>query len=365
MQRNVNYIDVKNLTPDTEYFLYVVLQGEQGGAISPQTLLYKFKTQEEDPFYIKLDLTNPIVSILPSKDATVNYILVPYESTSLDERLTDSIRDHLADGVDDSLVDEMTVLDAMNTDVSVGNVSQGSVFDLYADPAFKNEMDGYIRRGDLGAASIVGGKSGVNITNGELPVDCTELGQLSEGVKYAFLVSGRVLGDPSSTPVFRSIYPVYLSGGVAPMVRTITPSRFSESDTNRRFTISFDKPLYYYDGTTDPPTKKAVDRGPLGLVTRRDSFISVRDLLQSESGLSVMTDRNQVNKNTTILEVKIDNLRDGAQLTFNSNLSDEYGHNRAIPPLQIFLRKVVDENGDTFYDVKIPPEWDQNKLYSN
>lgn len=375
VSRNSAYVDLKNLLPDTEYFLYIVLQGQDGGSMTEHAMLYRFKTEEEAPFLIELDIANPVVYIAPSQNATVDYALVRFETSSLDPRFSDLLRDHRNTIYDPNEIPAtMTVLDSMNQDVISGGVSIGSMFDVYADPAFKEWAAGYISSLQAGSSSdIVGSKRKVDIdiTKTErLPVDCSEW-PLSPGVEYIFLASGRVQGDPTSTPAFRAIYPVYIGDDEPPLVLSISPAFIPDDYSDLvNVEIRFDDPLYYYDNTQSPATARGIDLAPIdGRVdTGKSDFVSIESMVLSPSNLlKLYTDSSRLNQHTNLIYVDVTNLSPVATgFTFKPNICDQYKNNRSSPSLSIDFKREQNAEGQWGYRVVIPSAWDgsEGKIYS-
>lgn len=377
VSRNSAYVDLKNLLPDTEYFLYIVLQGQNGGAMSEHAMLYRFKTEEEAPFLIELDIANPVVYIAPSQNAVVDYALVRYEASSLDARFSQPLADHLKDGQDPSAIDKsLTVLDSMNRDVIVGGASIGSMFDVYADPAFKEWAAQYIGSLQAGSSTdIVGSGRKVNIDisrTERLPVDCSQW-SLSPGVEYIFLTAGRVDGDPTSTPAFRSIYPVYVGDDQPPVVLSISPAFIPDSslDDQVNVEIRFDDPLYYYDTTQSPSRARGIDLGPLTRFESQTDFVSIEYMAASLSGsLRLYTDEKRIGQNTSLIYVEVVNLSPSTSstgFTFYPNICDQYKNNRSSPALSIDFKREQNAEGVWGYRVIVPRDWDgtTDKRYSD
>lgn len=376
VSRNSAYTDLKNLLPDTEYFLYIVLQGQNGGAMTDYAMLYRFKTEEEAPFIIELDIANPTVYITPSQNATVSYALVRHEVNSLDPMFSELLIDNVNPNVDPSdIPSKMTVLDSMNQNVMSGGVSIGSMFDVYADPSFKEQVAQYIGALQAGSSTdIVGSATNVNIdvsrNGGRLAVDCSKW-PLSPGVDYIFLTCGRIQGDPSSTPAFRAIYPVYVGDDTPPLVESISPAFIPDdyADLTPQVEIRFDCPLYFYDNSQSPAVARGIDLGPLERFSTDTDFVSIVYMAASLSNtLTLRTSDNNIGQNTSLILVDVTNLSPiSTGFSFKPNICDQYKNNRSSPALTIDFKHEQNAEGVWGYRVVIPRAWDgtSDKRYSN
>ena len=246
------------------------------------------------------------------------------------------------------------------------------MFDIYADPSFKEWAASYIGSLQAGSSSdIVGSARNVNIdvTRTErLPVDCSQW-PLSPGVEYVFLTSGRVQGDPASTPAFRAIYPVYIGDDEGPLVIEISPAFIPDGyaiDT-LPVEIRFDDPLYYYDNSQKPATARGIDLGPLNRFDSETDFVSIEYMLASPSRLSFYTSTDRIGQNTNLISVNVSNLSPVATgFAFKPNICDQYKNNRSYP-LSITFERITTEDGISGYRVKVPTQWDgtSDKKYSN
>lgn len=330
--------------------------------------------EEKAPFVIELDIANPMVYIAPTANATVDYALARYETNSLDSRLSDKLRDHMNSSMDpNNIPANMTVLQSMNEDVKSGGVSIGSMFDIYGDPSFKDWAASYIGSLQAGSSSnIVGSARNVNIDISKtqrLPVDCSKW-ELSPGVEYIFLTSGRVQGDPTSTPAFRAIYPVHIGDDQPPVVQSISPAFIPDDMIGEQINVEirFDDALYYYDTTQSPATARGIDLGPLERSGSQTDFVSILSMAQSlPNTLKLYTDASHIGQNTNLISVEVNNLPPvSTSFTFYPNICDQYKNIRRSPSLSIDFARGQNAEGLWGYRVVIPREWDgtTDKRYS-
>ena len=114
-----------------------------GAVYSEYASCYRFKTEVAVRPVITMSITNPNVIVKVDRDTNMDYMLVRTgsEDSQFHKKLVDVI-DNVA--IDEKYKD-MTVLDAMSTDIIKGNVSTGTVFDTYAPIAVKNDYASLIR----------------------------------------------------------------------------------------------------------------------------------------------------------------------------------------------------------------------------
>ena len=356
-------VTVTELNPETDYFAYFVLRGT-GQVYSDYVELYKFTTTAVNRPVITLDLGNPIVNISSDRDASVDYMVVNYNSSQLNSLLKEKLNDHAIPALPDTIRGKnYTVLEAMATNVpnETGTASQGSVFDLYGAQDHKDDVAAYIRASSANTAgTIIGVDHEVSVRgNGRVSVDCSRF-PMSAGTQYAFLAVGRsILG---SGDAFRAIYPVTLVDNEAPKIIAIndTLTMIGDGDSANScegsISLTFNEYLYSYDDSTQPPARDAIDRGPINDTGRNEGYISIGSLLQSSKNLNIHTSDGETNKTTTVVDIDVTNATNGSYITFRPTLCDQFSNMRNTPlTVTVKIVNVREETGE--YDDKGNPKY--------
>ena len=380
---------VDGLLPETNYFAYFVIRGT-GQTYSPYAQIFRFTTLEIQRPVLTLDLANPIVNVSTDKRATVDFMIVNYNSSALSSLLSRAFWNNDPTGDADppdnfaSYASISTVLQALATNLaSADDGGQGCVFDKYATQAYKDQLAEYIRASSSNTAgTIIGVGHGVPVDVGQrYVVDASEY-PMSERAQYAFLAVGQ---SPSgSGDAFRCIYPLTLVDSEAPIVKAIQNTLtmdvvdgIVQNTCSGRISLTFNEYLYHSDDTTSPPTLRQVDRGPiissLRELTEYENFRAVASLMQTRSStqISLMEDdESQIGKQTLTIEFRLDHAENGTFLTFSSDLCDQYSNVRGSP-LTVSIRIVqlttqvdVDDKGEPIYGyistplIELTPEWD-------
>ena len=152
-------VTARGLLPESDYFAYLVLQGN-GNTWSPQTLLYRFATTETVPPALETSIENPAVIVSASRDVTMHYAIVSYENMgSQFSRAfwnnTPSDRQY-APSAFPLYANIETVLQAMAVSVDPEDgFGVGTVFDRYATETYKRAVGEYIRGAVSGSGSVI------------------------------------------------------------------------------------------------------------------------------------------------------------------------------------------------------------------
>ncbi len=388
-------VTVAGLIPETDYFAYFVIRGT-GQTYSRYVQLYRFTTTEVRRPVLTLDLANPVVNIGTNREASVDFMVVNYNSSALSNLLSrafwnnDPCGNIPAPSSYRNYAGITNVLQAMSTNLaSTDDNGQGSVFDKYATQTYKDQLAEYIRASAANTAgTIIGVGHGIEVNPGiRHRVDCSEY-PMSERAQYAFLAVGR---SPSgSGDAFRGIYPLTLVDNEAPVVTavqsTLTMDKTTDAQGNTktldtcsgRVSLTFNEYLFHSDDSTAPPTLRQVDRGSILTSARQEgaysNFISIGSLVQSESdatAVGLMLSDSQVGRQTLTIDFAFDHAQDGTFITFNADLCDQYSNVRSSPlTVSIEIQKVrtVEDwdplTGEPIYTavstpvVHITPAWD-------
>ncbi|MEG2119823.1 MAG: hypothetical protein RRY53_05655, partial [Pseudoflavonifractor sp.] len=220
MQQGAVTVPVTGLIPNTNYYVYFVLQGL--GSVTTPVLCYRFRTQPMNRPKIELERADPIVKIKTSEHSKVYYTLYP-EGKLPGIFKTELLGNHcIADTP--AAYQKMTVLAAMQTQKKDGVALMGTVFDLYADPKFKDDCAIFISSQSSGDVALIAGNTEVS-KNGLQPIDCSGM---SPNTLYCFLAVGKNFltdaADAGNSNAFCAVSGVSLADKTPPVVTGCTTS---------------------------------------------------------------------------------------------------------------------------------------------
>lgn len=358
-------INITNLTANTVYLLYLV-SADENGTPSSNAICYKFTTTPPEP---------PKITIVPSgstrtniqvdKPATLDYILVRNQQIQSDANpfMKPFTYNDTASGATNLADKELpanwsgTVLKAMRDPYYDGDTFMGSVFDVCASTAAKQEYAGYIREpNDV----FVNPAPAMNVTT----TVQSQTGQFNltgmEGQNYYTLVVV-ARGQNSTSDGFRAMWSYYniqndflylLSGSVDPESQSLTP----DVSYTGPLTLTFSGSLHFNvrDGNEEKPTpldscwlahamhtsSDNVSNGHvnIGSIMFPSSYTTfeMTNPTPETSGKAHGTTVGQV------LEFEVKNARPGASITFTAGLCGANGavrNNTSDASLQVILRK--------------------------
>lgn len=380
MTTGISTIEVEDLKPSTDYYVYLVTKGN--GQVFSETMLYRFTTTEITRPVIELSRSNPIVTIKSDLTAKVDYALIPYNS-QMDELLQKPFRDAVSEADQAALYKAFgekdaeaylndKVLEAMATNVQSGINSAGSLFDLYATTAYKDKVAEFIRSASPTTGGAIIGTGSTNVTGGRTQkVDCSKF-EMSPQTQYSLVAVGRsTLG---SGDAFRATHPVMLVDNQPPKVIVIADSAlYYDEDTktlNGRFTLTFDETLYYLDRKNDWNMYK-IDNAPMEPDRTASGFVSVEETVDPASRpdgdgkIRLSTDPQWAKQPTQSITIYCDGSKPGEYIQFN-NITD-YNTAKVTAPLTVIIdvekEKIKNDDGTVDYEytpvVKITPSiWD-------
>lgn len=372
---NAATIRIENLKPDTEYFLYLVTKGT-GAIYSEYASCYRFKTEVAVRPIITMSITNPNVIVKVDRDTTMDYMLVRTGSEDsqfrkpfkefLDEKTINELKGKDKDHP--YLKDTYTVLSAMSEDIIQNNVSTGTVFDTYAPIAVKNDYASLIRNQSVSGTDVVmiGKDKPFKPEKEGTTVNCTGM---TGSNYYTFIAVGR--STMGSGDAFRAIRPVFLRDTTPPLVTEVIanlrPREINGKQTDQvmgTITLTFSEPLYVREkrGATDMVTlpvdncKRGVHKGDT--VTCRG--IGDMTITSENAGLIVRADdeKDHTGKAIQSIDIDVDKARNGAGISFTTDLCDEAGNTREGSALTVTV--TITKNKDGGYDVgcTLTPAWD-------
>ena len=232
--RSAASVTIKGLTPETEYFLYLVLKGT-GSIYSESPVLYRFKTEEL--LRPQFELTNQTTSVGVTTNLTtkLDYIVIVYNQTTL------SSIDKLYDWFSDDKISEKKggtapkkedgsfyrVYEAIEA-VNPGNdpYVTDSVFDAYASDDYKRQVAEYIRGTAADGTRII--DKGVTTVDAARTIN---IRNMTDNVQYMFMSVGNTTQEGVvSGDSFHAISPLYLRDNDPPVVADLDISGLTISD---------------------------------------------------------------------------------------------------------------------------------------
>lgn len=347
-------VSLKSLQPKKDYYAYFVVKGT--GQVFSEVQLFRFTTSEITRPVITLSRDNSTVTVKSDLTSKVNYMLIPYNN-NMSELLKGSFGDAaIQDAPLSPAQKKLTVLQAMATDVVVGNKSAGSLYDTWARKDHKDDLANYIRTSTPSGGNNIAGTGSTSVKGGaSVSVDCSKMG-MSQNVEYCFLAVGH--SEQGSGDAFRATYPVTLVDQDAPKVIDVnsTLTANSKGIIKGDVTLVFDEYLYYREqgGSGQLAKLRPVDRGNALRPGDTSDYISIASLVSSKSNsISVVTSADQKGKRTLTIDLKFTNAVSGAFITFDSNLSDQ-NSSVAARPLNVSVS--LNDAGQPV--VNISPSWE-------
>ena len=153
-QSSVVKLSVEDLSPQTDYIVYFVIQNTAQNYSEVQC--YRFTTTDVGTPYITLNNQSPDVQFKTSESSELNYVLVAYN------QIPDFLKGKFATEANmdqedlkkfqsSGLNQDMTILEALIETVRQGSGNEGpSVFDMYAKASLRDRVGKLIRRNQSG-----------------------------------------------------------------------------------------------------------------------------------------------------------------------------------------------------------------------
>ena len=153
-QSSVVKLSVEDLSPQTDYIVYFVIQNTAQNYSEVQC--YRFTTTDVGTPYITLNNQSPDVQFKTSESSELNYVLVAYN------QIPDFLKGKFATEANmdqedlkkfqsSGLNPDMTILEALIDTVVQGSGNEGpSVFDMYAKASLRDRVGKLIRRNQSG-----------------------------------------------------------------------------------------------------------------------------------------------------------------------------------------------------------------------
>jgi len=254
---------VRGLLTNKEYIAYFVLRGEGLNTYSG-VYAFRFKTDPINRPILQIDLTPPSANISEynGRDATGGWILIP--DTDLPQQLREKVGDHLNLNTSEedpryknlwqSSWSDLTLLEAMQTNVRSGNIVVGTVFDLFVLKDIQDRVADNVVQGGYGT-----GQNGtLNLTsrNPNLNQDYTRW--MSPGVNYYLVAAAK--NPQGSAYGITAAYRLYTKDSQHPLISSVitsskqyfeTPLEALQASYNGTLTITFNEALYWKNSESD------------------------------------------------------------------------------------------------------------------
>ncbi len=379
MSAGSDTITVEGLEPETIYLVYFVTQGTGPDSYSEQALLYSVTTEEVSRPRLHLTLPSTSYATVTSTnmDAVADYGL--FLMDSLNDLATLKAKIYNATGdtstvmspeglaffqanykghTDDEGIafNDYTVWQALVYEVP----NRGSLFDLCASTDYKNSVAALIRAG-TSSDGRVNGSNGIRLTQNT--PSSTDY-ELETGLDYIlFAVARSALSDANASGDslgFGAAQPLFNRDMAQPKIKGITGRvvvDYTKEDADKTpegflltgyVTLSFDRPLYLYDGSTTPPT-----RTPL----KGDNIDDFLDADANDSGLvSVHTSTATTAVNSVRIDLAAAGVQNGTSFRVNGQLCGQYSSARD-EFLQVSLNYDPSKSKDVVAVVTYPSVW--------
>lgn len=365
-------VKISGLAASTKYIAYFVLQGESEESTS-KVYAFRFETAEVVRPILSISVATTTATIKSDRDANVNYML--FTSALANTPYTDklSTNNHLIANPASSAYgkhwkpafENYTLLEAMSESVEVGNVSIGSVFDLFASQATKENIASMIRTGQGGSYGVASGN--LTLKSGSLtskPIDFSKF--MGVGNQYWIVAVGQ--SPLGSGYAFSSRFPLFVADTQPPRVNALNVSiEKVVGDTTSipkyegTLTVVFDKDLYYLDDNGGKQTlKQVVDKSITGLGPN-NNFISSAAILNLNPKITLVHQQGAAT-DAPLCRSLFFKFRDvvlGDTITFTQNLADKNGNpGVGMGVLSISLRPVKGEQFPKFQIDSASSKWD-------
>ena len=364
-------VKISGLAASTKYIAYFVLQGESEESTS-SVYAFGFETKAVERPVLSISVATTTATIKADRDANVNYML--FTSALANTPYTDKLsNNHLIANPASSAYGEhwkpafenYTLLEAMSESVEVGNVSIGSVFDLFASQPTKETIANMIRTGQGGSYGVASGN--LTLKAGSLtskPIDFSEF--MIVGNQYWIVAVGQ--SPLGSGYAFSSRFPLFVADTQPPRVNALNVSIEKVVDETTSIpkykgtlTVVFDKDLYYLDDQGGKQTlKQVVDKSIMDLGPG-NNLISSAAILNLNPKIKLVYQQGAATGAPLCrsLFFKFSGVVLGDTITFTQNLADKNGNpGVGMGVLSISFRSVKGETRPKFQIDSASSKWD-------
>ena len=246
-QSSVVKLSVEDLSPQTDYIVYFVVQNTAQNYSEVQC--YRFTTTDVGTPYITLNNQSPDVQFKTSESSELNYVLVAYN------QIPDFLKGKFATEANmdqedlkkfqsSGLNQNMTILEALIETVRQGSGNEGpSVFDMYAKASLRDRVGKLIRRNQSGDSMTTVASGPISLEKNVPQVKQFEQYMNMNTLYYCLAVARNKDGTEDG---FKAIGGVNIPDNDPPVL-TVTGGKANATGTgwSGTVTLSFSENLYW------------------------------------------------------------------------------------------------------------------------
>ena len=246
-QSSVVKLSVEDLSPQTDYIVYFVIQNTAQNYSEVQC--YRFTTTDVGTPYITLNNQSPDVQFKTSESSELNYVLVAYN------QIPDFLKGKFATEANmdqedlkkfqsSGLNPDMTILEALIETVRQGSGNEGpSVFDMYAKASLRDRVGKLIRRNQSGDSMTTVASGPISLEKNVPQVKQFEQYMNMNTLYYCLAVARNKDGTEDG---FKAIGGVNIPDNDPPVL-TVTGGKANATGTgwSGTVTLSFSENLYW------------------------------------------------------------------------------------------------------------------------
>ena len=246
-QSSVVKLSVEDLSPQTDYIVYFVIQNTAQNYSEVQC--YRFTTTDVGTPYITLNNQSPDVQFKTSESSELNYVLVAYN------QIPDFLKGKFATEANmdqedlkkfqsSGLNQDMTILEALIETVCQGSGNEGpSVFDMYAKASLRDRVGKLIRRNQSGDSMTTVASGPISLEKNVPQVKQFEQYMNMNTLYYCLAVARNKDGTEDG---FKAIGGVNIPDNDPPVLTVLNGgAKLTDKGWSGSVTLSFSENLYW------------------------------------------------------------------------------------------------------------------------
>ena len=246
-QSSVVKLSVEDLSPQTDYIVYFVIQNTAQNYSEVQC--YRFTTTDVGTPYITLNDQSPDVQFKTSESSELNYVLVAYN------QIPDFLKGKFATEANmdqedlkkfqsSGLNQHMTILEALIETVRQGSGNEGpSVFDMYAKASLRDRVGKLIRRNQSGDSMTTVASGPISLEKNVPQVKQFEQYMNMNTLYYCLAVARNKDGTEDG---FKAIGGVNIPDNDPPVLTVLNGgAKLTDKGWSGSVTLSFSENLYW------------------------------------------------------------------------------------------------------------------------
>ena len=246
-QSSVVKLSVEDLSPQTDYIVYFVIQNTAQNYSEVQC--YRFTTTDVGTPYITLNNQSPDVQFKTSESSELNYVLVAYN------QIPDFLKGKFATEANmdqedlkkfrsSGLNQNMTILEALIETVCQGSGNEGpSVFDMYAKASLRDRVGKLIRRNQSGDSMTTVASGPISLEKNVPQVKQFEQYMNMNTLYYCLAVARNKDGTEDG---FKAIGGVNIPDNDPPVLTVLNGgAKLTDKGWSGSVTLSFSENLYW------------------------------------------------------------------------------------------------------------------------